>query len=285
MLVDAETLEPSRDGFSRVFGQPTDWIKPELFESFVEITTTVVEHAGRSRGRVAPAAARGGRAGCGARPRGARDRLASDCARACAASFPSSATVRLKAKLGPPLYRQHVCGLHVHVSVPDPDTCLRAFEGVCAAAAGPPRRLRELPVLGRRAERLALDPLPDPARDADRRASAATAELGRLAGRDPRRQHAPPLGRLAAAGVRNARSSRDRPADIGPADGRARRRGTEAGAGGCGSSTGHPFDRDGVRRAARCRRARRRRAGSRAPARARAAGCRAGDRGADVTLR
>src|SRR3954471_6670378 len=43
MLVDAETLEPSRDGFSRVFGQATARIKPELFESFVEITTTAVE--------------------------------------------------------------------------------------------------------------------------------------------------------------------------------------------------------------------------------------------------
>jgi carboxylate-amine ligase len=37
---------------------------------------------------------------------------------------------KLKARLGPLLYRQHVCGLHVHVAVPDPDTCLRAFEGV-----------------------------------------------------------------------------------------------------------------------------------------------------------
>ena len=43
MLVDAETLEPARDGFSRVFGEATERIKPELFESFVEITTTVVE--------------------------------------------------------------------------------------------------------------------------------------------------------------------------------------------------------------------------------------------------
>ena len=43
MLVDAATLEPARDGFSRVFGEPTDRIKPELFESFVEITTTAVE--------------------------------------------------------------------------------------------------------------------------------------------------------------------------------------------------------------------------------------------------
>jgi carboxylate-amine ligase len=37
---------------------------------------------------------------------------------------------RMKAKLGPRLYRQAVCGLHVHVSVPDPETALRAFEGV-----------------------------------------------------------------------------------------------------------------------------------------------------------
>ena len=43
MLVDAETLEPSRDGFSRAFGEATERIKPELFESFVEITTTAVE--------------------------------------------------------------------------------------------------------------------------------------------------------------------------------------------------------------------------------------------------
>ena len=45
MLVDAETLEPARDGFTRVFGEATERIKPELFESFVEITTGVVETA------------------------------------------------------------------------------------------------------------------------------------------------------------------------------------------------------------------------------------------------
>src|SRR6266481_4108122 len=46
MLVDAETLEPARDGFSRAFGEATERIKPELFESFVEITTSVLETAG-----------------------------------------------------------------------------------------------------------------------------------------------------------------------------------------------------------------------------------------------
>jgi carboxylate-amine ligase len=43
---------------------------------------------------------------------------------------------RLKADLGSRLYRQQVCGLHVHVSVPDPDTCLRAFEGVLPSLPG-----------------------------------------------------------------------------------------------------------------------------------------------------
>jgi carboxylate-amine ligase len=36
----------------------------------------------------------------------------------------------MREKLGPQLDRQLVCGIHVHVAVPDPDTCLRAFEGV-----------------------------------------------------------------------------------------------------------------------------------------------------------
>ncbi len=37
---------------------------------------------------------------------------------------------RMKEELGPGLLRQTICGLHVHVSVPDAGTCLRAFEGV-----------------------------------------------------------------------------------------------------------------------------------------------------------
>src|SRR5207248_4580032 len=43
---------------------------------------------------------------------------------------------RMKAELGPRLLRQTVCGLHVHVSVPDPDTCLRALEGVVPLLPG-----------------------------------------------------------------------------------------------------------------------------------------------------
>jgi carboxylate-amine ligase len=129
MLVDAETLEPALDGFSRVFGEATERIKPELFESFVEITTTVVETAEEAeaelcvlRQEVAERAAAHGLAvlATGSHPT-ARRRVP---------LVPVERYWRLKAQLGPQLYRQHVCGLHVHVSVPDPDTCLRAFEGV-----------------------------------------------------------------------------------------------------------------------------------------------------------
>src|SRR5215471_13725698 len=129
MLVDAETLEPARDGFSRVFGDATERIKPELFESFVEITTSVVETAEEAeselralRQEVAERAAGQGLAviATGSHPT-ARGRVP---------LVPVERYWRLKAQLGPQLYRQQVCGLHVHVSIPDPDTCLRAFEGV-----------------------------------------------------------------------------------------------------------------------------------------------------------
>jgi carboxylate-amine ligase len=129
MLVDAKTLEPARDGFSRVFREPTDSIKPELFESFVEITTGVhetpeeVEAELRAlRQEVSERAAAHGLAvlAAGSHPT-ARGRVP---------IVPVERYRRMKAKLGPRLNRQTVCGIHVHVSVPDPDTCLRAFEGV-----------------------------------------------------------------------------------------------------------------------------------------------------------
>jgi glutamate---cysteine ligase / carboxylate-amine ligase len=135
MLVDAETLEPARDGFTRVFREATNRIKPELFESFVEITTTVVETSEEAetelrslRQEVAERAAPHGFAvlATGSHPT-ARGRVPIVLAERYR---------RLKAKLGPRLYRQQICGLHVHVSVPDPDSCLRAFEGVVPRLPG-----------------------------------------------------------------------------------------------------------------------------------------------------
>ena len=135
MLVDAETLEPARDGFSRVFGEATERIKPELFESFVEITTTVVETADEAeaelralRHEVAERADAHGLAllATGSHPT----------ARGSVPIVPVERYQRMKAELGEALCRQRVCGLHVHVSIPDPDTCLRVFEGVMPRLPG-----------------------------------------------------------------------------------------------------------------------------------------------------
>jgi carboxylate-amine ligase len=129
MLVDAETLEPARDGFSRVFGEATERIKPELFESFVEITTTVVETPEEIEAELRTLRLE-------MAERAAEQRFAvlatgsHPTARGRVPIVPVERYERMKAELGPQLCRQLVCGLHVHVSVPDPDTCLRAFEGV-----------------------------------------------------------------------------------------------------------------------------------------------------------
>jgi carboxylate-amine ligase len=129
MLVDAETLLPARDGWSRVFGEATDRIKPELFESLVEIVTPVcataeeVEAELRAlRTEVAERAAGHGLAviAVGSHPT----------ATEAPPIVPVERYRRMKAELGPRLRRQTICGLHVHVAIPDPDTCLRAFEGV-----------------------------------------------------------------------------------------------------------------------------------------------------------
>jgi glutamate---cysteine ligase / carboxylate-amine ligase len=135
MLVDGETLEPARDGYSRVFGEATERIKPELFESFVEITTPVVSTPEKVeaelralREEVAERAAAQGYAllATGSHP----------AARGQIPIVPVERYERMKAKLGQRLCRQRVCGLHIHVSVPDPDTCLRAFEGVMPRLPG-----------------------------------------------------------------------------------------------------------------------------------------------------
>jgi carboxylate-amine ligase len=129
MLVDGETLLPAGDGWSRVFGEATERIKPELFESLVEIATPVFETAEEIEAELSAL-----------RLEVTERAAAHDIAVIAAGSHPT-ATVRprfvpsdrvvlLKKRLGQALRRQTVCGLHVHVSVPDPDMCLRAFEGV-----------------------------------------------------------------------------------------------------------------------------------------------------------
>ena len=88
---------------------------------------------------------------------------------------------------------QLVCGLHVHVSVPDEDTALRAFEGVVpwlptllALSANSP--FAEGADTGLRSRACAAAPAP-----ADRRDTARPPRLGTGAG-DGRRRRAPSLG-------------------------------------------------------------------------------------------
>jgi carboxylate-amine ligase len=129
MLVDADTLLPARDGWSRVFGEPTGRIKPELFESFVEINSPVCETADEVEAEL-----RALRQQVAERAREHRLTVLAvgshPTARDVVPVVPVERYQRLKAKRGPALNRQVVAGLHVHVSVPDPAACLRAFEGI-----------------------------------------------------------------------------------------------------------------------------------------------------------
>jgi glutamate---cysteine ligase / carboxylate-amine ligase len=129
MLVDAESAE-AVPAFSRVAGIPTAEVKPELFECLVELATPVLpdataalEELERLRRELAeraePHRVTLHAAGTHALARGEGQPL-----------VPLERYRRLQETVGPPIYRQLVCGLHVHVSMPDPETCLRAFEGV-----------------------------------------------------------------------------------------------------------------------------------------------------------
>jgi carboxylate-amine ligase len=128
-FVDAGTLDAAA-GFSRVVGEGDERVKAEVFESLVELATPVVPDAGaalaeltRMRAEIAGrAAAHGLRIyGAGAHP------LASGEDQEI---VPLPRYEQMASALGDALRRQLVCGLHVHVSVPDPDAALRAFESV-----------------------------------------------------------------------------------------------------------------------------------------------------------
>jgi glutamate---cysteine ligase / carboxylate-amine ligase len=128
-LVDVETLETA-PVFEQVVPVPDARLKPELFACIVETTTPVCGNAKevlaelrRLRRDVVERAAAVGAiviaAGTHPLARGEGQPLV---------GLPRYE--RLRAQLGDRLYTQLVCGLHVHVAVPDADSALRAFEGV-----------------------------------------------------------------------------------------------------------------------------------------------------------
>jgi carboxylate-amine ligase len=128
-LVDAERLETA-PRFSQLVPEPDERLKPEVFECLVEIATPICADAGgllgeltRLRREVAARAAALGAtivaAGTHPLARGTGQPL-----------VPLPRYEAMLAEHGERLYRQLVCGVHVHVSVPDAGACLRAFEGV-----------------------------------------------------------------------------------------------------------------------------------------------------------
>ena len=131
-LVDARTLEPAPIA-AAVVPDPGPRIKHELFASVVEITTPVCSDAGevleelrRLRSDVAARAAEQGAAilAAGTHPtaEGAEQPITDE-----------PLYRQIANELGPALRRQFVCGLHVHVAVPDEESCLRALEGILPA--------------------------------------------------------------------------------------------------------------------------------------------------------
>jgi carboxylate-amine ligase len=128
-FVDAETLD-ARSGFSRVVGEPGDRVKAEVFESLVELTTPVVSGATAVLDRLSAmraeidrrAAGHGlGLYAAGSHPLAiGRDQEI----------VPLPRYEQLFSSIGDAMWQQLVCGLHVHVSVPDDEIALRAYEAI-----------------------------------------------------------------------------------------------------------------------------------------------------------
>jgi carboxylate-amine ligase len=128
-FVDGKTLDAAA-GFSRVVREASEQVKPEVFESLVEVATGVLPGAGEvleqlsaMRSEIASCAASHGlrvyASGTHPRARGHDQAI-----------VPIPRYQKMIASLGEAMRQQFVCGLHVHVSIPDPDTALRAFEAV-----------------------------------------------------------------------------------------------------------------------------------------------------------
>jgi carboxylate-amine ligase len=159
LLVDETTYEVV-PGYSRIVEAATAEVKPELFECFVELATPVVVDASHALDELRrlrrELATRAGEAGIALHAAGAHA-LAHGAGQPL---VPLERYRRLKETVGAAIYRQLVCGLHVHVAIADAATCLRAFEGVVpwlptllALSANSP--YAEGTDMGRRSERAA----------------------------------------------------------------------------------------------------------------------------------
>lgn len=128
-LVDRGTLAAA-PVFSRIVPDPGPRLKAELFACLVETTTPPCKTAAEAleslaalRGEIARRAEAEGATilASGTHPlaEGARQPI-----------VPKRRYRDMLAELGDSVYRQLVCGLHVHVGMPSEEACLRALEGV-----------------------------------------------------------------------------------------------------------------------------------------------------------
>ena len=129
LLVDAETLDLV-PAFEQVVPDPGPRIKPELFACLLEIATKpceTVEVALREL-RELRAEVRARAEGQGARVIASGTHPISHAA--AQTILPYERYERIRDQLCEKLTTQVVCGLHVHVAVPDEEVALQAFEGV-----------------------------------------------------------------------------------------------------------------------------------------------------------
>jgi glutamate---cysteine ligase / carboxylate-amine ligase len=129
-LVDHEAFA-LQSAASRIVGRPpTKRLKYELFECLVETATPICESVEQlAEVLVSLRRAVADRAD----PHGL-------CIHAAAMHpfsrgvdqdiVPEPRYLKMKKEVGPEIFRQVVCGLHVHIGMPDPEACLRALEGV-----------------------------------------------------------------------------------------------------------------------------------------------------------
>ena len=128
-FVDTATLDVET-GFSRVVGQPGERVKPEVFESLVELTTPVLRDAVAVRDELVRMRSEIDRR---AAPHGLRIYAAGSHPLASGTDqevVPLPRYERLFASIGETMWQQLVCGLHVHVSIPDGETALRVYEAM-----------------------------------------------------------------------------------------------------------------------------------------------------------
>ena len=164
LLVDEETLAPVSASKRIVDAVGDERVKLELFTSFVETTTNVCTAAREAARRPALAGRRRR-----AEPAGLEVAATGSHPFAHPEEIPivdNPVYVEFVDAAGPAARRQGVCGLHVHVGMPDPETCVRAHERVlpwlplvlALSANSPWFRGQKTGLLSNRAEVLATLP-------------------------------------------------------------------------------------------------------------------------------